>query len=324
MNDQELLESGRRVIRLEARAVEKLISRVNGDFIRAIRIIQSCQGKVVVTGTGKSGQIARKIAATLASTGTPAFFLHTVEGMHGDLGMIVGKDVVIALSNSGETEIVELIPILKRLGVPLIAMTGNTNSSLARAADVVLDVSVEEEACPMGLAPTSSTTAALAMGDALAVVLLEERQFSPEDFAILHPRGSLGRRLVLRVDDLMHSGEEVPLVFAHTSMREALVEITTKRLGVTAVVDGNGDLVGVITDGDLRRSLERHQNLLDLSAGEIMTKNPKVIQAGSLAVKALRIMEVHEITCLFVVRENSLQKPVGILHLHDLLKAKIV
>ncbi|OGQ36106.1 MAG: D-arabinose 5-phosphate isomerase [Deltaproteobacteria bacterium RIFCSPHIGHO2_12_FULL_43_9] len=324
MRDQDLIDNGRRVIKLEAEAVEGLLPKIDVSFVKAIKLIKSCEGRVVVTGTGKSGQIARKIAATLASTGTPAFFLHAVEGMHGDLGMIVSNDVVIALSNSGETEVTELLPILKRLGVSIIAMTGNKNSSLAKAADVVLDISVKEEACSMGLVPTSSTTATLAMGDALAVTLLKEQNFKEQDFALRHPGGTLGKRLLLTVDDLMHSGDMLPLVFPHTSMREAIVEITSKRLGVTGVIDGNGALVGIITDGDLRRGLEKRQNLLDLTAADILTKEPKTIYAGELAEKGLQIMESFKITSLFVVKKEFPKKPVGILHLHDLLKAKII
>lgn len=324
MRDKELIDVGKKVIQLEARALEDLIPKIDSSFVKAVKLIKSCDGRVVVTGTGKSGQIARKIAATLASTGTPAFFLHAVEGIHGDLGMIVPKDVVIALSNSGETEVIQLLPILKRLGVSIIAMTGNKNSTLAKAADIFLDVSIKEEACPMGLAPTSSTTVALAMGDALAVTLLKYKNFKEEDFALRHPGGTLGKRLLLTVDDLMHSGEALPLIFPHTSMREAIVEISSKRLGVAGVVDGNENLVGIITDGDLRRHLERHQNLLDLSASDILTKDPKTIFSGELAEKGLQIMEAHKITSLFVVKNDFPKKPIGILHLHDLLKAKIV
>lgn len=324
MRDQDLIENGRRVIKLEAEALENLIPRIDISFVKAVKLIKACEGRVVVTGTGKSGQIARKIAATLASTGTPAFFLHAVEGMHGDLGMIVPNDVVIALSNSGETEVVQLLPVLKRLGVSIIAITGNKNSSLAKAADAVLDVSVKEEACPIGLVPTSSTTATLAMGDALAVTLLKEQDFKEKDFALRHPGGTLGKRLLLTIDELMHSGDELPLVFPHTSMREAIVEITSKRLGVTGVVDGNGALLGIITDGDLRRGLEKHQNLLDLKAENILTKEPKTIYSGELAEKSLQMMESHKITSLFVVKKEYPRKPIGIIHLHDLLKAKIV
>ena len=324
MRDKELIDIGRSVIQLEAKALEDLIPNIDSNFVKAVRLIKDCEGRVVVTGTGKSGQIARKIAATLASTGTPAFFLHAVEGIHGDLGMIVSKDVVIALSNSGETEVVQLLPILKRLGVSIVAMTGNKNSSLGKAADVILDVSIKEEACPMGLAPTSSTTAALAMGDALAVTLLKEKNFQESDFALRHPGGTLGKRLLLTVDNLMHSGENIPLIFPHTSMKEAIVEISSKRLGCTGVVDGNGNLVGIITDGDLRRHLEKHNNLLNLSADDILTKEPKTIFSGELAEKGLQVMESHKITSLFVVRIDFPKKPIGILHLHDLLKAKIV
>jgi arabinose-5-phosphate isomerase len=324
MRDQELIEYGQQVIKLEAEAIENLIPKIDSSFVNAVKLIRSCEGRVVVTGTGKSGQIARKIAATLASTGTPSFFLHAVEGVHGDLGMIVPKDVVIALSNSGETEVVQILPVLKRIGVPIIAMTGNKTSTLANASEIILDVSIKEEACPMGLAPTSSTTATLAMGDALAVALLKDRGFDEKDFALRHPGGKLGKRLLLTVDELMHSGNELPLIFPHTSMREAIVEISSKMLGLAGVIDSNKNLVGIITDGDLRRNLEKHQDLLDLSARDILTENPKSIFSGELAEKALQIMERHRITSLFIVKRDYPRRPIGILHLHDLLKAKIV
>jgi len=280
---------------------------------------------VVVTGVGKSGIIGKKIASTLASTGTPAFFLHPTEGIHGDLGMLDRRDVVLAISRSGETEeLSQLLPLIKRQGNRLIALTGNPSSSLAKTADVVIDVGVDQEACPLGLAPTASTTAALAMGDALAVALLEERGFRREDFARLHPGGTLGRRLLLRVRDLMHVGEEFPRVGEMTSMKEVLVEMTSKRLGVTAVMDGGGRLVGVITDGDLRRALERYPDLLQRRASEIMTRNPKGIEADALAAEAVKRMEEHSITSLFVFERPGDRVPVGIIHLHDLLKAGVV
>lgn len=320
-----ILERAKRVLEIEAKAVAALKERLNHEFVRAVELILRCEGKVVVTGVGKSGIIGKKIASTLASTGTPAFFLHPTEGIHGDLGMLDRRDVVLAISRSGETEeLSQLLPLIKRQGNRLIALTGNPSSSLAKTADVVIDVGVDQEACPLGLAPTASTTAALAMGDALAVALLEERGFRREDFARLHPGGTLGRRLLLRVRDLMHVGEEFPRVGEMTSMKEVLVEMTSKRLGVTAVMDGGGRLVGVITDGDLRRALERYPDLLQRRASEIMTRNPKGIEADALAAEAVKRMEEHSITSLFVFERPGDRVPVGIIHLHDLLKAGVV
>ncbi len=280
-------------------------------------------GKVVVTGVGKSGLIGRKIASTMASTGTPAFFLHAGEGIHGDLGMVRRGDVVIALSNSGETEeIVRLLPMFQRMGLPVIALTGNPDSTLAKYADVVLDVGVPEEACSLGLAPTASTTATLAMGDALAVVLFEEKGFSEEDFARLHPGGALGRRLQT-VADLMHTGDEVPIVPSEMPLKDALLVISAKRLGVTGVVDGEGKLSGVITDGDVRRATQSGVDLYKSKAGEVMTPSPKRISSKELAAAALRMMEEYSITSLFVFEASSPAKPVGIVHIHDLLKAGV-
>ncbi|RLB08145.1 MAG: D-arabinose 5-phosphate isomerase [Deltaproteobacteria bacterium] len=320
-----IIERAKRVLRIEAEAVKKLEERINEDFVRAVEMILKCEGKVVVTGVGKSGIIGKKIASTLASTGTPAFFLHPTEGVHGDLGMLDKRDIVLAISNSGETEeLSQILPLIKRYGNKLIVLTGRTNSTLAKSGDVVLDVSVSEEACPLGLAPTASTTAALAMGDALAVSLLEKRGFKKEDFAILHPGGRLGKRLLLKVSDLMHVGEEFPKVYENTLMKEVLVEITSKRLGVTGVMDQREELVGVITDGDLRRALEKYPDLLDRSASEIMTRNPKWIEASALAAQAVQRMEEHSITSLFVFNKAGERTPVGIIHLHDLLKAGVV
>lgn len=276
------------------------------------------------TGMGKSGIIARKIAATMASTGTPSFFLHPAEGVHGDLGMITKGDVVVAISNSGKTrEVLEVIPVVKRLGLKLIAMTGNLESELAKRADVVLDISVEREACPLGLAPTASTTAALVMGDALAMALLKRKGFRKEDFAFVHPAGSLGKRLLLRVEDLMHVGGEIPIVKPETPMKDVVLEISTKRLGMTTVVDDEGRLIGVITDGDLRRLIERMgKAMFDAKAKDVMTKNPKTIRKDALAVKALGEMERYSITSLVVVDNKN--KVEGVIHLHDLLKSGIV
>jgi len=321
------IEQAKRVLRIEADAVAALIDRIDETFEQAVDMVLASKGRVVVTGMGKSGQIGKKIAATLASTGTPALFLHPAEGVHGDLGMVMRGDVVIALSNSGETEeIARMLPSLKRLEIKIIALTGNKDSILARNSDVVIDVSVKEEACPLGLAPTASTTATLAMGDALAVALLDKRGFRPEDFACFHPGGALGKRLLLRVLDLMHSGEEIPAVHEATLIKDAIYEISSKKMGITAVLDAANRLVGVISDGDLRRWMEKTEkageNLLTKKAGEIMTKNPKVANKDSLAAEAVAIMEKNSITCLIVA--DAQKKPEGVIHLHDLLKAGVV
>jgi len=321
------IEQAKRVLRIEADAVAALIDRIDATFEQAVDMVLDSKGRVVVTGMGKSGQIGKKIAATLASTGTPALFLHPAEGVHGDLGMVMRGDVVIALSNSGETEeIARMLPSLKRLQIQIIALTGNMESTLAKNSDVVLNVGVKEEACPLGLAPTASTTAALAMGDALAVALLDKRGFRPEDFACFHPGGALGKRLLLRVRDLMHSGNDIPTVSEETLIKDAIFEISSKKMGVTAVLDATGKLVGVISDGDLRRWMEKTEktgeNLLTKKAGEIMTKNPKVANKDSLAAEAVAIMEKNSITCLIVA--DAQKKPEGVIHLHDLLKAGVV
>jgi arabinose-5-phosphate isomerase len=293
----------------------------------AVDLIMNCKGRVVVTGMGKSGHIANKIAATLASTGTPALFLHPAEGIHGDLGMVTKGDLVIALSNSGETEeLSRMLPSLKRIGIKIIALTGNLDSTLARNCDVVIYVGVKEEACPLGLAPTASTTATLAMGDALAVVLLNRKGFREEDFACFHPGGSLGKRLLLRVRDIMHTGDAIPKVSVDTLIKDAIYEISSKKMGVTAVLDPAGKLLGVISDGDLRRWMERTEktgeNLLSKKAREIMTKDPKVIAKDALAAEAMAIMENSSITCLMILDADK--RPEGVIHLHDLLKAGVV
>ncbi|HKC97973.1 MAG TPA: KpsF/GutQ family sugar-phosphate isomerase [Methylomirabilota bacterium] len=312
-----------RVLRIEADAILGLIPRLDERFERAVELLRGCGGRVIVTGMGKSGLIGRKIAATLASTGTPAHFLHPAEGVHGDLGMVARGDLVLALSNSGETdEVLAILPPLKRLGVPIVLLTGNPASSLARQCEVVLDVSVPEEACPMNLAPTSSTTATLAVGDALALALLELRGFRPEDYAALHPRGSLGWRALFRVADLMLTGDAVPVVSEETPLREAIVEITRKRKGTTTVIDGAGRLAGVITDGDLRRLHLTGQSVDDLAAGQVGSREPKTIRAEDLASTALEVMETWQITSLVIVDEA--RRPVGLIHLHDILRAKIV
>lgn len=321
----DILDAARKVLRIEAEAVAALTDRVNGEFVRAVEMILDCSGRVVVTGMGKSGLICQKIAATMASTGTPALFLHPAEGVHGDLGMMAKGDVVIAVSNSGETEeLTRILPVIKRMGLPLIAMSGKPDSTLARAGDVFLDISVREEACPLQLAPTASTTATLAMGDALAVALLLERGFREEDFALYHPGGALGKRLLLRVEDLMHSGNTIPVVTSATPLKDALYEITGKKLGLTGVVDEKGQLIGVFTDGDLRRTIEKGVELLHRPISEFMNRQPKRILRTQLAAKALQRMEEHAITSLFVFDSEEDRVPVGVIHLHDLLRAGVV
>lgn len=323
MTARNLTDRAARVLAVEAEAIRGLRAKLDAHFERAVGILRATQGKVVVTGMGKSGIIGRKIAATLASTGTPAFFLHPGEGVHGDVGMVHRSDAVIILSNSGETEeVICLLPVFKRLGLPLIVLTGDTASTLARHADAVLDVGVREEACPLGLAPTASTTAALAMGDALAVVLFEEKDFSAEDFALLHPGGALGRKL-LTVAELMHTGEEIPLVGEGTLLKDALFTISAKRLGMTGVVDGAGRLAGIITDGDVRRAMARGADIFSATASQVMTANPKRIAPIELAAAALQKMEAHAITSLLVCDPADPQRLVGIVHIHDLLKAGV-
>lgn len=317
------LEQAKRVLRIEAQAILNLIEKIGNEFHETICLLLQCKGKVVVTGMGKSGQICRKIAATLASTGTPAFFLHPAEGIHGDLGMIAQGDVVIAISYSGETdELIQILPSIKRLGIPIIALTGNIKSTLAKASDIVLDLSIQEEACPMGLAPTASTTATLAMGDALAVTLFEKRGFKKDDFALLHPGGTLGRKLLFKVKDLMKKAEELPLIQTDSTMKDALVEITSKHLGVTGIIDKEGRLQGVITDGDLRRHLQGETDFLSQSVLQVMTQHPKTIKQEELASKAVHIMEKYSITSLFITDERL--QPVGIIHIHDLIKARLI
>ena len=317
-----LLAMADRVLRLEAESIALLRERLDDRFVRAVELMHGCRGRVIVTGMGKSGLIGRKIAATLASTGTPAYFLHPAEGVHGDIGMVAKDDLVLGLSNSGETdEVLAVLPAIKRLGIPLILLTGSSGSTLARQADVVLDVGVPEEACPMNLAPTSSTTAALAMGDALAMALLDLRGLGPEDYAALHPRGALGWQSLFRVRDLMHVGDALPVVSETATMKEAIEEMGAKRLGMTTVVDGTGRLVGVITDGDLRRQQLAHGALLDRRAGECMTQNPKRIGADDLAARALALME-GAITSLVITDDAG--RPAGVIHIHDILRAKIV
>jgi arabinose-5-phosphate isomerase len=321
-NESDAVRSARRVLAIEAQGLAAMSDRLDERFDRAVDVLEACDGKVVVTGMGKSGLICRKIVATFASTGTPAAFLHSADALHGDFGLVSKGDVVLAVSHSGETEeILRLLPLIKRHDLRLIAITGGVRSTLGRTADVVLDSSVPDEACPLGLAPTASTTAALAMGDALAVALLLRRGFTETDFAALHPAGSLGRRL-LKVEDLMHRQATLPLVKLSTSLADTLHEMTSKRLGATGVVDARGDLVGIVTDGDLRRALSREKRLDCLVAEDLMTRNPKTIDGGALAARAVAEMERHNITSLFVLEADS-KRPAGIVHLHDLLKAGV-
>lgn len=318
MNAEEIIKRGKEVVRIEAEQISRLSESINPDFVRAVEYIYSCTGRVVMTGMGKSGLIARKIVATLNSTGTPAIFLHPADAFHGDLGMVRKEDVVILLSKSGETEdLLHLIPLLKRLGIKLIGMVGNMNSKMAKEVDVPLFIDVSEEACPLDLAPTSSTTSTLVMGDALSVVLLEMRGFTEDDFASLHPGGSLGKRLSLKLDEIMAKGEKVPTVPESASLKDAIYEISSKRFGMTAVLNQEGQLAGIITDGDLRRLLEKTMEISNLRAKDIMNKNPKIISKEVLASRALQMMENYKITSLIVTDEEN--KPEGIIHLHELV-----
>ena len=317
---ERMIARGREVIRIEAAAVAALESRIDASFVKAVDLIYACKGRTIVTGMGKSGIIARKIVGTLNSTGTPALFLHPSDAIHGDLGTVRDDDLIVCISKSGDTE--ELSPLLttfKRIGVPIIAMVGSLQSKLAAASDVVLDVSVEEEACPHDLAPTASTTATLAFGDALAIALLYKRNFTVEQFAMFHPGGNLGKRLLLRIDEFMVKGNAVPVVRHDVLLRDAILEITSKRLGATCVVDDLGVLIGVITDGDLRRLLQKTSEVANTTASIAMTKNPKTIRETVLASTALQVMEMHKITQLIVV--DAAHKPVGMVHLHELVKA---
>lgn len=317
-----VVREARRVLRVETEAVRALVPRVGKSFVAAVETLYACKGRVVVTGVGKSGTIGRKIMATLASTGTPALFLHAVEALHGDLGMVTKDDVILVVSYSGETaELATLLPAFRRLGGPLIALTGNPRSTLARQADIVLDVHVKKEACPMNLAPTASTTATLALGDALAVALFKLRGFTAKDFAQVHPSGALGKKLLTRVSDLMHTGAAVPRVGRETPMRDAIVEMTAKRLGFTTVVDARGRALGIITDGDLRRRLQREGDFLDVPAGQMCSGAPKAISKDALAVRALAVMEKNSITSLLVLDEHK--RLFGCIHVHDILKSGV-
>ncbi|MHC1716146.1 MAG: SIS domain-containing protein [Acidaminococcaceae bacterium] len=321
-----MLENARNVLKMEADAILELVPRINGQFTAAVEMILACPGRTVITGMGKSGIIGRKMAATLASTGTPSFYLHPAEGIHGDLGMVTADDVVIALSNSGETgEILHILPSLRRIGAKIIAMVGNPNSSLGKNADVVLDVGVSKEACPLGLAPTSSTTAALAFGDALAVALLSKRKFTADQFAVFHPGGSLGRKLLMTVADVMHAGDENPLVKGDMKVQDALFIITDKGLGAVSVVDDENKMIGVLTDGDIRRGLSQGFSFLTRPVTELMTKAPKTITQDKLAAEALHLMESNKprpITVLPVI--DAEKHVIGLLHMTDLVRQGVV
>lgn len=319
----ELIKIAKDVLRIEADAIRGLIEKVDDNFARAVEAIYTCKGRVVVTGMGKSGLIGKKISATLASTGTPALFLHPAEASHGDLGMVTSRDIIIVISNSGETrELVDLLPFLKRFGIQLIALTGSSNSTLAKQSDIHIDVSVNQEACHISLIPTSSTTAALAMGDALAVALISKKGFRETDFALFHPGGAIGKKLFLRVSDLMHRGDKIPIVAPHAPLSRAVLEISSKRLGMVVVTDDTFKILGIITDGDVRRGIEKWgKDFFDMRAGEVMTSNPKKINEDELAVKALKIMEDYSITTIVVPDDRGIIK--GIIHIHDILKQGI-
>ncbi|MDR1057001.1 MAG: KpsF/GutQ family sugar-phosphate isomerase [Coxiellaceae bacterium] len=322
LNADKIKQLAQMVIETEARAILGLRDRINDNFIKACKLLLECQGRIIITGMGKAGHIGNKIAATLSSTGNPAFFMHPSEARHGDIGIITKKDAVIAISNSGNTEeILAILPIIKLLEIPLISITGNSKSTLAKTADINLDISVEKEACPLGLAPTSSTTAILAMGDALAMALLELRGFTAEDFARSHPGGTLGKRLLLRIDNLMRTGDAIPKVTKDTLLTEAIIEITNKRMGMTLVTDNN-TLMGIFTDGDLRRVIDKNLDIRNTKISSVMTKNCKTISSGMLAAEAIQTMEKHQITALVIADENNF--PIGVVHMHDLLKSGLM
>lgn len=318
------VDIGKEVLRKEAQALLLVMEGLDETFEQAVDIIFKCSGRVVLTGIGKSGLVCKKIASTLSSVGTPALFLHPADSLHGDLGMLQKGDVLIVVSNSGETdEVISILPWIKRMDIATLIITGNTNSTIARYGDVVITIKVDE-ACPLNIVPTSSTTATLAIGDAIAVALMEKRSFKIEDFASLHPGGTIGRKLLLKVEDLMHVGDDLPKIYKDASMKDAILEISSKRLGIAGVYNEVEELVGIITDGDLRRAIEKHNNILKKKASDVMTVNPKTIFKSSLAVYALKKMEEFSITSLFVLGKEGEKTPVGIIHIHDLLKAKIV
>ena len=322
MTPELTIQKAKEVIRVEAEAVAALSSRINATFVEAVELIFECKGRVIVTGVGKSGLVARKIAATLASTGTAAFFIHAAEGLHGDLGVVREEDVILIVTKSGETnEITGLIPQLKNIGVKLITITGTLDASLTKVSDIVLDASVKEEACPHDLAPTASSTAALVMGDALAVALLERRGFTMEDFASIHPGGNLGKKLLTRMEDLMYTGEQVPIMNEDSLFKDVILEMNRKRFGAVCIVDNSGKLKGIITEGDLRREIEKGEAILQSKASLIMSTEPKVVSSRTLATEVLSILEEHNILQIITVDEE--QKPIGMVHLHDLLEAGI-
>jgi arabinose-5-phosphate isomerase len=320
LNSEQIIINGKAVIRIEAEAISELIDNIDGEFARAVEVMHECKGRVVLTGMGKSGLIARKVVATLNSTGTAAIYLHPTDALHGDLGMVRKEDVVIIISKSGDTdEISNLLPMLRRIQVKLIAMCGNKNSKLVKSSDIFLNISVREEACPYDLAPTSSTTATLVMGDALSVALLQKRGFTAEDFAYLHPGGSLGKRLSLEIKEIMITGDRIPVVTEDQPIKNVIYEITSKRLGTTCVINCEGVLTGIITDGDLRRLLEKTLDIKNVKAADVMTKNPKTLKPNMLASFALQLMENHKITSIVVIDDDDNPHPVGIIHLHDLI-----
>ena len=319
---QAVIKRAQEIIGIEIEGLQTVQSQLDLSFVRAVQLLKNCQGRVIITGMGKSGLIGKKIAATMSSTGTPALFLHPAEGSHGDFGSVTAQDVIIAISNSGETpELLSILPLIKRFEIPLIAMTGQLQSTLSERADVVLNIAVPQEACSLGLAPTSSTTATLAMGDALAVVLLEEKQFTENDFALFHPAGALGKKLLLTVTDLMHTGDSLPLVDTNASFIDALLTMSEKHLGVAIILDTNKDCLGVLTDGDVRRALMKYRDVHQIELTAVLTKHPKTIESSALVVSALKLMQEHKITVLLVLDKQ--QKPCGLLHMHDILRAGI-
>lgn len=323
MELEKVCEMGRAVIDIEAQMISSLKDRIDDNFAHACLLLHNCQGRIAVTGVGKSGHIGKKISATFASTGSPSFFIHPSEAKHGDIGMVTKRDVIVALSNSGESEeIISILPVIKRLDIPLISLTGKPKSTLAKAANVNLDVSVEKEACPLGLAPTSSTTAALVMGDALAMALLDRRGFTAKDFALSHPGGTLGRRLLLRVEEIMHKGADVPIIQHGANLKDALVRMTEKKLGMTTIVNDAGELLGVFTDGDVRRAFDNNADVHQTQIQDVMSHNPKTIREDILAAEALHIMETYKITSLIV--SNQQKQPIGIIHIHDILRAGVI
>ncbi len=319
-----VIEKAKQVLKIESEAIQALINRIDDTFVKTVELLDKCKGRVVITGIGKSGIVGKKISATLASIGVPSIFLHAADGTHGDLGMITSNDMVIAISNSGESEeVLNLLPAIKRFNVTLVSMTGNVSSTLAKKSNIVLNISVKEEACPLGLVPTASTTATMALGDALAMALLDKRGFKEQDFAVLHPGGSLGKKLLIQVDDLMHIGSNIPIINKDAPLKDVIMEISSKKLGMAIVVNQDDKVLGIITDGDLRRLMKKKEkDIFKTTAKEMMSINPKTIEKNALAARALQIMEKHSITSLIIA--NGSNGPTGIIHLHDILKAGVV